>query len=55
MRYAKRLRSAPEASKLVVVIDRKSKLNSAFLVRYLRVLLLRHVALIGELRLPSIF
>jgi hypothetical protein len=41
--------------KLVVIIGRKSKLNSAFLVRYLRVLLLRHITLIRELRLLSIF
>jgi hypothetical protein len=55
MRYAERLRSTLEASKFVVVIGRKSKTNSAFLVRYLRVLLLRHIAFIRELRLLSFF
>jgi hypothetical protein len=32
----------------VCIIGRKDKLNSAFSVRYMRVLLLRHIALMGE-------
>ena len=48
-RYAKRLSSASEAFELVVIIGRESKLNSAFFVRRLRVLLLRHIALKGYL------
>jgi hypothetical protein len=47
-RYIEHLSSASEASKLMCSIGRKGKLDSAFSVRYLRVLLLRHVALIRE-------
>jgi hypothetical protein len=47
-RHVKCLSSAPEALKLVTIIGRKSKLNSTFLVRYLRVLLLRHIVLMRE-------
>jgi hypothetical protein len=48
LRYIKHLSSALEASKLTYSIGRKGKLDSAFSIRYLRVLLLRHVALIRE-------
>jgi hypothetical protein len=40
---------------LAGIIGRKRKLNSTFLVRGLRVELLRHVALMEELVTPSIF
>jgi hypothetical protein len=53
--HLKRLSSESAAFKLAVVIGRKRKQNSAFLVRYLRVLLLRHVALIRKMVLPSLF
>jgi hypothetical protein len=33
MRYVERLCSAPEALKLVGIIGRKGRLNSAFLIR----------------------
>jgi hypothetical protein len=46
--YVERLSSASEASELVCIIGRKGKLDSAFSVRRLRVLLLRHVVLMGE-------
>jgi hypothetical protein len=48
MRYVERLSSASEALKLMCSMGRKSKLNSAFSVRRLCVLLLRHVMLIRD-------
>jgi hypothetical protein len=45
LRYVKHLSSGSEASKLTCSIGRKGKLDSAFSIRYLHVLLLRHVAL----------
>jgi hypothetical protein len=43
-----RLSSALEALELVCIVGRKSKLDSAFSIRQLRVLLLRNVVLIRE-------
>jgi hypothetical protein len=48
MRYIERLSSASEALKLMCSIGRKSKLNSAFSVRRLCVLLLKHFKLIRD-------
>jgi hypothetical protein len=47
-RNAKRLSSKLAAWKITLIIGKKSKLDSALLIRWLRVLLLRHVALMRE-------
>jgi hypothetical protein len=48
IRYVKRLSSASEARKLMCSMGRKSKLNSAFSVRRLCILLSRNVMLIRD-------
>jgi len=47
-RDPKRLSSKSAAFKMTLVIGRESKLDSALLIRWLRVLLLRHVAMMRE-------